>query len=668
MTDLLANDQVATTLARALGSQYQIVRLLGRGGMGAVYMAHEPFLERDVAVKVLPSEFGTGTARERFLREARTAARLSHPNIVPLYTFGQAEDVLYYVMGYVEGESLEARLQREGRLAPDEVRRITSELAEALEYAHQKGVVHRDIKPDNVLLERATGRALLTDFGVAKQSAKAETLTQTGMIVGTPHYMSPEQASGDRDIDGRSDIYSLGVMAYRMATGRLPFEGSNLRELLAQHATRSPVAPTQIVTSLPLDIDTVITRALLKEPAQRWPNARMVREALSPDSEESVPEDLRNIAHMGTRLVLIVLALVGLVWVGSEVRVFGPFNFWIPTIISALILPLGALGMVQPARRFGWRAALHSFLLKPTWWSGWWPKAFRAPGDVYERLPSFARLFRNIGTIGTTISIPMFAALFHYMVKAYRDPMHNGMWPFLLIAAGYYLFVMAPMGWSYLKFRRLARTLGLSNTDIRRMVSDSTAPSSFWTRPHIAALLSDPAAPKVADRRDPKVLLSELEAVAAKETSSPHAELYKEAARAGGALVLAIERAGDELGQLARDLDPRDRERIQASVAALGPPEQNPSTAKAQMRDLLDRQLQIFRELEARRDSVSSRREHLNEQLRTLALHVARLRADVTTASPELTTQIRAVMQEIDYRVQANDAVRELAARADGER
>jgi serine/threonine protein kinase len=114
MTDLLANDQVATTLARALGSQYQIVRLLGRGGMGAVYMAHEPFLERDVAVKVLPSEFGTGTARERFLREARTAARLSHPNIVPLYTFGQAEDVLYYVMGYVEGESLEARLQREG--------------------------------------------------------------------------------------------------------------------------------------------------------------------------------------------------------------------------------------------------------------------------------------------------------------------------------------------------------------------------------------------------------------------------------------------------------------------------------------------------------------------------------------------------------------------------
>ena len=658
MTDLLANDQVAATLARALGSQYQVVRLLGRGGMGAVYLAHEPFLERDVAVKVLPSELGTGTARERFLREARTAARLSHPNIVPLHTFGQAEDVLYYVMGYVEGESLEARLHREGRLDPDEVRRITSELADALEYAHQKGVVHRDIKPDNVLLERATGRALLTDFGVAKQHAQAETLTQTGVIVGTPHYMSPEQASGDKDIDGRSDIYSLGVMAYRMATGRLPFEGGGLRELLAQHATRSPIPPSQIVTSLPLDIDTVITRALLKEPAQRWPSARMVREALSAESDESVPEDLRNIAGMGMRLAIIVLAIIAAVFVGSELGWLGPFNIWIPTIIAALIFSAGSLGLIQPARRFGLRAALHSFFLQPKWWAGWWPKAFRPAGDVFDRLPRDVRILRNLGVGAMLAGIPLFAWLFHVVVQELRDPMGSHDKYFLWSAAAYYVITFVPVAWFFQKFRRAARKLGLSDTDIRRVQGDSTAPSSFWKRPHIAALLSQAATPKVSDRREPRALLSELEAMAAKESSSPHADVFKEVARAGAAIVQAIERAGDELGQLARDLDPRERERIEASVAALGPAEGNASAAKAQMRDLLERQLQLFRELEARRDSVSSRRDHLSEQLRTLALHVARLRAaDATTPSPELTGEIRAVMREIDYRVQGQDAV-----------
>jgi hypothetical protein len=659
MTDLLANDAVAATLARALGSQYQVVRLLGRGGMGAVYLAHEPFLERDVAVKVLPSEFGSGTARERFLREARTAARLSHPNIVPLYTFGQAEDVLYYVMGYVEGESLEARLQREGRLPPDEVRRITSELADALEYAHQKGVVHRDIKPDNVLLERSTGRALLTDFGVAKQRAGAETLTQAGVIVGTPHYMSPEQASGDRDIDGRSDIYSLGVMTYRMATGRLPFEGSNLRELLAQHATRSPVPPTQIVTSLPLDIDTAITRALLKDPAQRWPNARMVREALSPDSEESVPEDLRNISHMGIRLVLIALIPVGVAFVGSELGWLDALGFWVTTIMAMAIVPLGMLGLVQPARRFGWRAALNSFCLKPTWWTGWWPKRFRAPGDVADRLPRDVRIVRNFNSLMTTLGIPMYAWLFHDMVHKYRDPLGHSSQAIFWVIGAFILLVIIPLGQFARRFQKRGLATGLTKTDVRRMFSESSAPSAFWSRPHIAALLSERATASVADARAPRVLLAELEGVAAKEASSAHADVYEEAARAGAALVQAIERAGDELGQLARDLDPRERERIEASVAALGAPEPNASAAKAQMRDLLERQLQIFRELEARRDAVSSRREHLSEQLRMLALRVARLRAgDATTPSPDLTGEIRAVMREIDYRIEGNADVR----------
>ncbi len=171
--------------------------------MGRVYLAREPFLDREVAVKVLPAELAaTGDARERFLREARTAARLSHPNIVPLHTFGQAGELLYFVMGFVQGETLEARLRRDGRVDAELARRILVELADALDYAHRAGVVHRDITPDNVMLDAHTGRAMLTDFGIAKQREGADALTQTGMLMGTPHYMRNDNAC--RSISGCS--------------------------------------------------------------------------------------------------------------------------------------------------------------------------------------------------------------------------------------------------------------------------------------------------------------------------------------------------------------------------------------------------------------------------------------------------------------------------------
>ena len=212
-------DELRDALERAIGFQYDIIGLLGRGGMGAVYHAHEKALDRPVAIKVLPPDAVGGDARERFLREARTAARLTHPNIVPLFTFGETQGLVYYVMGYVDGESLEQRLRR-GALDAETARTLLAQLAGALHYAHEQGIVHRDVKPDNVLIERDTGVAKLTDFGIAKRSAGGETLTGTGLLMGTPKYMSPEQASGDRDLDARSDIYALGLMGYAMLTGR----------------------------------------------------------------------------------------------------------------------------------------------------------------------------------------------------------------------------------------------------------------------------------------------------------------------------------------------------------------------------------------------------------------------------------------------------------------
>ena len=219
-------DPLLAKLEKALGAQFEIMRLLGRGGMGAVYLARENSLDRLVAIKVLLPEAANAESNERFRREARTAAKLTHPNIVPLHTFGETEGMMYFVMGFVQGESLKDRIDRKGKIEPDDARRILGEVAGALHYAHQQGVVHRDIKPDNILIEDETGKPLLTDFGIAQSVASGETLTQMGTTLGTPHYMSPEQASGERDIDGRSDLYSLGIVGYQMLSGKLPFWSS----------------------------------------------------------------------------------------------------------------------------------------------------------------------------------------------------------------------------------------------------------------------------------------------------------------------------------------------------------------------------------------------------------------------------------------------------------
>jgi eukaryotic-like serine/threonine-protein kinase len=272
-----------TRLREALADRYRIERELGQGGMATVYLAEDLKHHRRVAVKVLRPELAATLGPERFAREIEVAARLQHPHILGLIDSGDAEGFFYYVMPYVEGETLRERLARGGELPIPEAVRLLGEIAEALATAHRAGVVHRDIKPENVML---SGRhAMVMDFGVAKAVTEASgphTLTSAGVALGTPAYMAPEQASADPHMDARVDIYALGVMGYEMLTGATPFPGLNAQQTLAAHVTRAPVPVGQQREGLSPALEAVVMRCLAKRAADRFQSADDLVAALEP--------------------------------------------------------------------------------------------------------------------------------------------------------------------------------------------------------------------------------------------------------------------------------------------------------------------------------------------------------------------------------------------------
>jgi serine/threonine protein kinase/tetratricopeptide (TPR) repeat protein len=283
MADLL--DRLRTTL----GDRYGIDREIGRGGMATVYLAQDTKHQRSVAIKVLHPYLAMNLGPERFLREIQIAAQLQHPHIVPLYDSGQAGDLLYYVMPYIEGESLRQRLDREKRLPVEDTLHLARAVAAALDYAHRHQVVHRDIKPENVMLHE--GEAMVTDFGIAKAvtAAASDNLTQTGSTVGTPAYMSPEQASGVVDLDGRSDVYSLGCMVFEMLTGRTPFVGPTAQAIIAQSFTTPPPKLRAAREAVPDWLESAVDKSLGKEPAARFDSAALFAQALKPSGVSTPP-------------------------------------------------------------------------------------------------------------------------------------------------------------------------------------------------------------------------------------------------------------------------------------------------------------------------------------------------------------------------------------------
>jgi serine/threonine protein kinase len=277
------SDDLGTHVANVLSANYELESEIGRGGMGIVYCARDKRLKREIAVKVLPPELSfRADIRQRFLREAETAAQLNHPNIVPIYTVEEKDNLVYFVMAYIKGDNLGQRLQQHGPIAPVEVRRILREVADALAYAHHRNVIHRDIKPDNIIIDEETGRAMVTDFGIARALTDSgdSRLTATGMAIGTPAYMSPEQSAGDQAIDGRSDLYSLGVVGYQMLCGQPPFVASNTPSMLVKHLSEKPIPVDERWPDLPPDLARAVMICLEKDPADRFPSAAAFAVAL----------------------------------------------------------------------------------------------------------------------------------------------------------------------------------------------------------------------------------------------------------------------------------------------------------------------------------------------------------------------------------------------------
>ena len=646
-------DQLLDRLVVAVGRQYLVDAEIARGGMAVVYRARDIRLNRPVAIKLLPPELAfNADVRERFLREAQTSAQLAHPGIVPIYTVDEANGLVFFVMALVIGETLGERLAREKRLPVDEVRRILTDVADALAYAHARGVVHRDVKPDNILLDRATGRPLVTDFGIARAAAGDTRLTVTGVAIGTPAYMSPEQALGERELDGRSDIYSLGIIGYQMLAGEPPFKASNTPAMLVKHVSEIPRPLDLLRPDTPRGMVNALARALAKKPDDRWPDATAFRDALSvarePEAyvERSRPPDAQS---------------AGAPWsvaaAGSGAR---PYDAPAPLVPSPPLMP------PMPAM--------------PTWgtkseWKEWrrehkrWEverkrreRALRtgrnsaevdAARPVEERITSFRR--KSIGSLATVASLAV--------INIATSP--EFFW-FLFPGAFLTLGVISHAGKLWADGIPLGRMFSRGRIDAA--AGGSTAlPSSHRDASGDAASLAP--ADVLAGAHGEAVRRAAADRAAVRETLARLAPEEREMipdvsptvdalAQRVGTLALTLHRLDADVGGASLTL-------LNARVSALrteaGP---SPSAEQERRIGLLDRQRATIGELTERRGVLAAQLESASLALQNLRLDLLKLRSSgLGTAVSDVanaTQEAKALSRDIEHAVEALREVKRL--------
>ncbi len=436
-------NQEFLTLQAALAGRYSLERELGRGGMGVVYLAREVRLDRPVALKLLPATFAAQRSlRDRFLREARTAARLSHPHIVPIHAVDEVGDFVFMVMAYVEGQTLEQRIHDRGPVPATDAARILREVAWALAYAHAQGVVHRGIKPANILLEAGSGRALVTDFGIAHVS-DAPSLTSGAEVLGTAEYMSPEQASGEA-VDGRSDLYALGIVGYYMLSGGVPFAGPTVAATLAKQITQAAVPLSIVAPETPAQLARAIDRCLAKEPAARFDGGEQLAEALGSALERRsrIPLALHvfteRMQHASRPMAAMAM---GSLFAGTIAVMFSPGNslppgFVLVTAIMAAFLASAPVSMiVQIVRRLLQSGYGHDELLRALRIQ----MEERRENLASERSPTPGRWDRLIRRTGITAFLVNAAGLVYMILGPYFPAFETVVVPIMNVAGVTYM-------------------------------------------------------------------------------------------------------------------------------------------------------------------------------------------------------------------------------------
>ena len=662
-TDDVQGDPLRDALVAAVGDEYEIVRLIGRGGMGAVYLARDRALERLVAIKVLPPGSATDAGvLERFRREAKTVAILQHVGIVPLYAFGERRGLVWFVMGYVRGESLGARIDRETMLDVETTRTLLAQVADALDHAHRQGIVHRDIKPDNILIDDTSGRAMLTDFGIARADTlqAGTSLTQIGAVMGTPHYMSPEQATAEPNIDGRSDLYSVGVVGYQMLSGQLPFDGRSFRELLMQHVSATPQPLSEVAPSVPADLTVAVMRCLEKEPAKRFSDGRSLRAAVggSAYDDETLTYELAELQQkvaqfFVTTVVCGVLALCAALRGGTLLSI--PTWLWFaPSLIFF------AYGLqVREARKRGyeWSTIRRVLTLPPRWWFLWWPRSWRRTNDVYDQLsPTLksARMMSGVLTLLLLAEGPVMAWAIDPRRLAIREmvPAAHAYFSMgwltrldgLIPLAGMVVFLIALLSAAVISeilSKRATRGADVGYMDRRRLTYKPTD-SAFWRDPRIQRVYKQ----QVVDRRPktPQEFVSQI--LAASGTLPPSTgESGNSAASAARRLLDAMSAHERELALLEKTAPREQLERLEAEIVLHESESGDPEAV-----ELLVNQRDAIARSRERMVLITRRRDEAAAKLETLWVDVRKLAASTdAVASRALAASISSTWQDVEH-------------------